>query len=397
MDALDFRLKNIFAEGDHGHSGQLLQGVSLKETLTRAAAAIGWGQDNAPSAPGLRRGKGLACTWWLTVGGASGCAVQMNEDGSVVVQTGATEIGSGSVAAGIAQVVAEELGVAYDAVVVVSGDTDATPVDAGAEGSRTLYNAGRAAQHAAREARAELLRRAADILEAAETDLEVRDGKVTVRGVPDRGVSYAELMAGQIWNTGPVLGRGSFLAEPTPYDRETRTGSLLPTFDVPSFHCHAAEVEVDPETGLTRVVDFVVAQDVGFAVNPTLVEGQIQGGAVQGAGYALTEELVNADGRLLNPNLALYKLPTTLEAPNVRPILVEQASEHGPYGAKGVGEPPVVAPAAAIGNAIANAIGVPIRTTPFTPERVLRAIRDGEEAVAPSIDLSFVNRLGPAF
>lgn len=394
MDPLEFRLKNILRDGDTGHSGQALTGVSLREVLTRAAEAIEWGKENPPSAPGLKRGKGLSAAWWLTTAGSAGCSVQMNEDGTVVVQTGASEIGTGAVMAGIAQIVAGEMGVDLDDVRIVWGDTGTTPMDAGAQGSRTLFNMGQAAKRAAEAARAELLRRAADILEAAEADLEIKSGRISVKGVPDRGVTYAELCAGQMWASEPVLGKGSFLAQMPEYDVTSFKGSLFPAFNAPSFHCHAAEVEVDPETGVTRVVDYVVAQDVGFAIAPTYVEGQMQGGAVQGVGYMLTEEVVIEEGRMLNPNLALYKLPTTLEAPTVRTIIVEEASENGPYGAKGVGEPPVVVPPGAIANAVANAIGTPVRTTPLTPERVLRVIREGEEAAAPRIDPAFDLRPG---
>src|SRR5215211_180420 len=396
LDPVEFRLKNIMRDGDTGQTGQPLENVGLREVLTKAAEAIGWGSVSEPSAPGLKRGKGLACGWWLTTAGSASCSVQMNEDGTVSVQTGASEIGTGSVMAAIPQVVAEELGVRYEDVRLIWGDTATTPMDAGAQGSRTLFNMGRAAQRAALVARSELLRRAADILEASETDLEVRDGRVTVRGVPDRGVTYAELTAGQMWSSEPVLGKGAYVMESTPYDPGTLKGSLFPAFNAPSFHCHAAEVEVDPETGISRVVDFVVAQDVGFAVNPLAVEGQMQGGAVQGVGYALLEELVYEEGRLANPNLALYKIPTALDAPNVRTIIVEAASEHGPYGAKGVGEPPVVMSSGAVANAVANAIGVPVRTLPLTPERVLRVAREGEAAAAPSVDPSFELRPGEA-
>lgn len=386
MDALEFRLKNIFVDGDTGHTGQPLSNVSMREVLTKAAEAIDWGNDNSPSSPGLKRGKGLSAAWWLTSAGASGCSVQMNEDGTVVVQTGATEIGTGAVTAGIAQIVAGEMGISLDKVRVVSGDTATTPMDAGAQGSRTLFNAGHAAKRAAEAARTELFRRAADILEVSEADLEVHGGRISVKGVPDRGVDYAELTAGQMWASEPVLGKGTYLMPSTPHDDTLLTGSLFPAFNAPSFHCHAAEVEVDPETGATRIVDYVAAQDVGFAVTPLYVEGQMQGGVVQGAGYMLSEEVVIEDGRMLNPNLALYKIPTMLEAPQVRTIIVESASEHGPYGAKGVGEPPVVVPPGAIANAVANAIGVPVLTTPLTPERVLRVIRDGEDATAPPLD-----------
>jgi CO/xanthine dehydrogenase Mo-binding subunit len=279
---------------------------------------------------------------------------------------------------------------------MVWGETATTPMDAGAQGSRTLFNMGNAAKRAAEAARGELLRRAADILEAAESDLEIKNGRINVRGVPDRGVSYAELTAGQMWVSEPVLAKGSFLAGPVEYDTTTLKGSLFPAFNAPSYHCHAAEVEVDLETGSTRVVDFVVVQDVGFAVAPLYVEGQMEGGAVQGIGYMLSEQIVIEEGRMLNPNLALYKLPTTLEVPAIRTIIVESTSENGPYGAKGAGEPPVVVPPGAIANAVTAAIGAPIRTTPFTPERVLRVIRNGEAAGAPEFPDDFDPRPGPA-
>lgn len=395
IDRVALRLQNAFDDSDFGHSGQPLERVSLKEAITRAAEAIRIDQPSAASDPNMLRGKGLACAWWLTTGGAAGCGVQLNEDGTVVVQLGASEIGTGSVMAGIVQIIAEELRVPLEKIRVVWGDTDATPLDAGAQGSRTLYNAGRAAQAAAQDTRRQLLERAAELLEASEADLDVVDGVVRVRGVPDRGVSYADLMAGQMWATGPVLGRGTFLAGMPPHDADSFQGTVFPSFNAPSFHCHAAEVEVDRETGQTRVIDYVVVQDAGFAVNPTLVEGQMQGGAVQGIGYALTEEIVFEDGRMLNPNLALYKLPTTLEAPHVRTVILEYASAEGPYGAKGVGEPPVILPPGAISCAIADAIGSPVRATPFTPEQVRRVIRDGEAAGARELPESFDRRPQP--
>lgn len=394
LDPFEFRMRNLMVDGDSGHSGQSLSEVGAQLVLEKAADAIGWGDASEPSAPGLLRGKGLACTWWLTVAGAGGCAIQMNEDGTVIVHTGAAEIGTGSVTAGIAQIVAGELGVAMDKVQVTWGDTGGTPMDAGAQGSRTLFNTGQAARRAAENVRSQILKRAADQLEASEADLEITDGRISVRGVPDRGTTFADLMSSQLWGTGPVLGNGMFVAEPTPYDNAAIKGAIFPYFNAPSFHCHAAEVEVDPETGKVRVVDLVIAQDVGFAINPLYVEGQMQGGAVQALGYALTEEIVIEGGQMLNSNLALYKLPTTLESPDVRTILVEIASEQGAYGAKGVGEPPVVAPAAAIANAVAQAIGVPVHTLPLSPERVYRVIREGAAAAMPPVPAKFNTRPG---
>ena len=149
---------------------------------------------------------------------------------------------------------------------------------------------------------------------------------------------------------------------------------MITAFNDPSFHTHAAEVEVDDETGQVRLVRYVAAQDVGYAINPRYAAGQVTGGAVQGIGQALFEELRYADGEVLNPNLTDYKIPTTVDVPPVEVILVEQASANGPYGAKGVGEPAVIAPPAAIGNAVAAAAGVRIRQLPITGERVFWAL-----------------------
>jgi CO/xanthine dehydrogenase Mo-binding subunit len=381
IDPLDFRLQHVFKDGDPAANGQILQGVGLTDALTQAAQALGWrGGRHAPD--GLLRGQGLSCCWWTTTSGAAACSIKMNEDGTLVVQTGATEIGTGAVTAGVAQVVAAELGVDLDDVKLVSGDTEATPYDAGAQGSRTLFNMGAAARDAALQVRGQLFRRAADLLEAHIDDLDVERGEIFVRGSRAHSVSYAQLMSGAMWSTGAVAATGTFLAPATSYDADALTGSLYPTFNSPSFHCHAAEVVVDPDTGRVQVARFVAAQDVGFAVNPTYIEGQIQGGAAQGIGYALLEELQFEDGRILNPNLALYKLPTTRDVPAIEAVIVEHPSEHGPYGMKGVGEPPVIASAAAVANAVYDATGVQITQTPLTPERVYRALHP--EAVTPS-------------
>lgn len=375
VDPLEFRLKHAFREGDVAHNGQRLDAVSLPEVLEKAAAAIGWGERPGPGPQGELVGKGLACGWWTTTAGAAACSVKMNEDGTVVVQTGASEIGTGAVMAGIAQIVAAEMAIDLEKVKVVWGDTEATPYDAGAQGSRTVFNMGRAARDAAVDVRDQLLQKAAERLEADVHDLEIRDGQVLVRGVPDSAISYADLMAGAMWATGAVAATASFLAEPPPYDSVHVRGSLYPTFNSPSFHCHAAEVAVDPQTGLVRVRTMVVAQDVGFAVNPTYLEGQMQGGAAQAAGFAISEELHFDDGRIVNPNLALYKLPTAADAPSIKPVIVECPSTAGLYGMKGAGEPPVIFGGAAIANAVFDAIGVQIHETPLTPERVYRTMK----------------------
>jgi CO/xanthine dehydrogenase Mo-binding subunit len=162
--------------------------------------------------------------------------------------------------------------------------------------------------------------------------------------------------------------------EPDPYDVSCVEGSLYPTFQDASFHAHAAEVQVDVETGRVDVTRYVAAHDVGFAVNPTGIRGQIEGGVAQGIGQALHEEIVYQDGAVLNPSLASYRMPSSLNVPTIEAILVETPGQHGPFGAKGIGEPPIIPPPAAIANAVAHACGARVRVLPITPERVVDSL-----------------------
>ncbi|MBI4276980.1 MAG: xanthine dehydrogenase family protein molybdopterin-binding subunit [Armatimonadetes bacterium] len=372
MDPLHLRLRNVVQDGDLGPTGQPLGRVGVRDALLRAAQAIGWEERRS----GPFRGKGLACSWWTTTGGSSGCFAKINADGTVTLLTGAVEIGTGALT-GAAQVLAEELGVKASDVTIISADTHGTPYDYGAQGSRTAFSVGNAARSAAQELKRQLLHLAAQLLEARPEDLEVREAHVAVKGVPSRTVALAELARVSLQKSGGLVAHGTFIAPPTPYDASCVTGHLYPAFHSPSFHAHAAEVEVDPETGQVRVLRYVVAQDVGFAINPAGIEGQIEGGVAQGLGQALTEQLIYDGGQVLTHNLTDYALPTTLDVPNVESIILEYPSEVGPYGAKGAGEPPIIGPPAAIGNALYSAVGVRLTTLPMTPENVLRALKRG--------------------
>lgn len=368
LDPLEFRLRNIVREGDEGPTGQVLSGVGLEECLLRAAAAIGWSERR----PGPWRGKGLACGWWTTTGGSSGVYVKINPDGTVALNTGAAEIGTAALT-GAAQVLAEELGVDLADIGVVSADTFSTPFDFGAQGSRTAFAVGNACRAAVAELRGQLFRLAAAQLGVEPDALALRD-KHVVAG--DRRVSLAELARLSQQSGGGLIAHGTFIAPPTPYDAKRVEAHVYPAFHSPSFHAHAVDLSVDPETGEVRIHGYVVAQDVGFAMNPTYIEGQIEGGVAQGLGQALSEELVYADGRVLNPNLTDYKMPTTLDVPPIRSILVQHPSLAGPYGAKGVGEPPNIEPPAAVANAVASATGLRVTSLPITPERIALGLRE---------------------
>jgi CO/xanthine dehydrogenase Mo-binding subunit len=368
VDPLELRLRNAWEDGDVSGTGQKLEGVRLKETLRAAAARANWG---SPLPPG--RGRGLACGYWQTTTMSSSAQIKINEDGTVILAVGTAEIGSGSLTS-LVQIAAEELGVRIEDVTVLNGDTETTPFDALTGGSRITYNMGRAVQRAAQDARHQVFALAADRLNVRSDDLEARDGRVYVRGNPGRGIALAELS--RIAHTtggGPILGRGSYRRDRPPYDANSVEGGF--SYSAPGivFSAHVAEVEVDRETGQVHLCSLVAAQDVGFAINPLAVEGQVEGGAAQGIGQALYEEVLFSAGKPLNPNFTDYRIPTAVDLPRIETVIVESPTD-GPYGAKGIAEATNVAAPAAIANAVAKAAGVRLREVPITPERVFAVI-----------------------
>jgi len=366
LDPLELRLRNIVREGEEGPTGQVLTAVGLEECLRRAAAAIGWAERRP--APG--RGKGIACGWWTTTGGSSGVYVKINPDGTVALNTGAAEIGTAALT-GAAQVLAEDLGVELADVNVVSADTLSTPYDFGAQGSRTAFAVGNACRAAVVDLKAQVLALAARHLGVEPRALQV--GRGAVIGPAGERVTLAELARLSQASGGGLIAHGTFVAPPTPYDAKRVEGHVYPAFHSPSFHAHAVDLSVDADTGEVTVHCYVVAQDVGFAMNPAYIEGQIEGGVAQGLGQALSEEIVYEGGRVLNANLTDYKMPTAVDVPRVESILVQHPSLVGPFGAKGVGEPPSIEPPAAVANAVASATGVRITDLPITAEKIALA------------------------
>src|SRR5438093_3273268 len=368
LDPLDFRLKNIVREGDEGPTGQVLSAVGLEECLRRAADAIGW-RDRRPE---VGRGKGIACGWWTTTGGSSGVYVKVNPDRTVALDTGAAENGTAALT-GAAQVLAEDLGVQRAHINVVSADTLSTPYDFGAQGSRTAFAVGNACRAAVADLKRQILALASKHLGVEESALALREGSVVGAG---KRATLGELARISQASGGGLIAHGTFVAPPTPYDTKRVEGHVYPAFHSPSFHAHATDLSVDAETGEITIHRYVVAQDVGFAMNPAAIEGQIEGGVAQGLGQALTEEIVYENGRVLNANLTDYKMPTARDVPRVESILVQHPSLVGPFGAKGVGEPPNIEPPAAIANAVASATGVRITSLPITAEKVALALRE---------------------
>jgi CO/xanthine dehydrogenase Mo-binding subunit len=198
-----------------------------------------------------------------------------------------------------------------------------------------------------------------------------------IAAAEDKRATLAELARLSQASGGGLVAHGTFIAPPTAYDAKRVEGHVYPAFHSPSFHAHAVELSVDAETGQITLHRYVVAQDVGFAMNPRYIEGQIEGGVAQGLGQALSEEIVYEHGHVLNANLTDYKMPTALDVPRVESILVQHPSLVGPYGAKGVGEPPNIEPPAAVANAVASAVGIRITSLPITAEKVALALREG--------------------
>ncbi len=324
-----------------------------------------------------RRGRGIACMWYpigfTVAANPSAAVVKVNEDGTATLLTGTVETGQGSLTV-LGQIAAEALGIATDDVHVVSADTDTTPMDTGAIASRTTYVTGNAVRLAAEKAKAILCEVAAPMLGVRPDQLEARDRKIQVKGFPQRNLSIGEVAYhSQVVKGQPPIGSASWNPPTVGMDPETGQGKPFSTY---VYATQIAEVDVDDETGEVEVLRIVAAHDCGTAINPMLVEGQVQGGISMGVGFALQEEILfDAAGRQINPNLTNYIMPTSLDMPEIEVDIVDSYDPTGPFGAKGVGEPTSVPTAAAILNAIHNAVGVRITSLPATPEKVLAAIK----------------------
>ena len=362
IDPLEFRLRNVYREGDTGPAGETLTSVSIEECLTKAAAAIGWSERK----PGEGRGKGIACSWWLTTGGSSGVYVRINPDGTVTLISGAVELGSGAIT-GAAQILAEELGVDLTDINVTDVDTHSSPYDYGAQGSRTAFSVGNACIAAATDLRRQIFELVAAQWKVPADSLRL-ENKSVVGG--EKRLSLADVASLSQRMGGGLISHGTSIQPMPVFDPNRVKHHPLPAWTSHSFHAHAVDLSVDPVTGEVSINRYVVAQDVGYAINPTYIEGQIEGGVAQGIGQTLSEEIVYDGGRVLNANLTDYKMPTMMDVPRIECILIEKPSVNGPYGAKGVGEPPCIQPPATIANAIAVASGVRVHSLPITAEKI---------------------------
>ncbi|MYA26576.1 MAG: xanthine dehydrogenase family protein [Acidimicrobiales bacterium] len=370
-DRREFRLASLARDGDLMRNGQPLEQVSiLREAFDHVDDLSGWQDAGA----GELRGVGQAAAIWLTNPMPGHATVKLNEDGTATVITSATENGSGAVATGLRQIAAEALGLATDQVTVTMPDTDATGYDAGSQGSRTTHVVGRAIADASAEVRSQVLDRASQMLEAAPEDLVITDGVVSVAGVPTASVTLGQVAQSVTWTEGPIAAGASYVTPTPPHDPLCATGMLIKGWPTPTYHLHQAEVSVDAVTGQVTVDRYIVCQEVGRAIHPDAITGQIQGGVAQGLGFALSERVDLDHGRYVQRTFKQHGLPLAADVPRVEAIVMEHADPAGPFGAKGAAEPPVVPVAAAVANAVAHAIGAPVDVLPITPEAVLDAL-----------------------
>lgn len=383
IDPIELRLKNVVASGDTTVSGRKITSCGIKECLEQVAEASDWFRKRKAKQPG--RGIGVACNDYVTAMRSiyeydcSSVLIRPNEDGVVDVFTGASDIGQGSDTT-IAQIVAEELDLPLEKINVVAADTQTGVMDLGSYASRVTFVAGNAAKRAATDLKQQLMNYLGRhwSLDMDEEKILFQDGKFSISGRQDISLTFSEAVR-QVLNKEGVflIGRGYYDAPSEKVDYKTGYGNTSPTY---SYGAQVAEVEVDSKTGQVRVLRVIAASDCGRVINPLALEGQAEGAIVCGLGMTLMEQRLTESGKTLNPNFLEYKIPTSLESPEIESYAIETIDPEGPFGAKGVCEGYQVPTAPAIANAIYSAIGIRFKELPITLEKVLRALNSKKNA-----------------
>src|SRR5262245_38199665 len=375
VDPLVLREKNFLRKGDQLATGQLLETEPmLAETMRRAWAGLG---EPKPRRAPTRVGRAVAASFtpygrmcWTR--DSASAWVGMELDGTAVVRCAAPDVGGGQTSS-LCAITAEVLGLDLEHVTAVGRDSHFTPRAGTTTATRQLLMSGNAVLNAAREVRRHLAGAAAALLEAAPDDVVLADGRAFVRGAPDRALPLASVVKAAIADGRPVQALEKYDAPSAPtIDPTTGQGKAFNDY---TFGTHAIEVEIDEETGQTRVSWLVTCFDAGRVIHRASAEGQLEGGAVQGLGYALMEEIALDHGVSRNPHLADYKIPTSLDVPPIQAVLLESGNGLGPFGAKGLGEPALQPSIAAVANAVSHALGILLTELPITAERVLAARR----------------------
>ncbi|MBI4317718.1 MAG: xanthine dehydrogenase family protein molybdopterin-binding subunit [Chloroflexi bacterium] len=376
LDPVEIRLKNATRQGDVTAHGWEIKSCGLTQCIETAAKNSAWHERRANSPNGA--GLGIGCM--IHASGrrvspdysGSRAMVKIERDGRVTVFSGEGELGQGSHTV-FAMMAAEELGIPIEDVKVAQPDTDISPIALGLFSDRGTILGGNAVRLAAQDARRQLLRVAAEMLEAKVEDLLLEVGRIFVQGYSDKSLTVAQVAGHALARRDAepiILGKATYEPPSVFPDPKTLYGNLSSSY---SFAAQVAEVEVDRETGLVKTLKVSAAHDLGKAINPMGAHGQMEGAIVQGIGYSLYERMAE-DGDVAKTSLLDYRIPTSLDVPTIESAFIETIDPYGPYGAKGVGEPGLVAMAPAVANAIYNTVGVRITELPITPDKLLAAM-----------------------
>jgi len=358
IDPIDFRLMNCSVEGTRRVDGPVYPRIGLKECLEAAKASEHYNTPLEPASNGFPRGRGVAAGFWFNIGLKSSCAANVNDDGTVTLIEGSTDIGGTRTS--IAMQLAETIGVPAEDVHPKVVDTDSVGYTDVTGGSRVTFATGMAAYHCGLDIIAQMKQRAAELWECDPGEVKFDDGVFSANG---HSAAFKQL-AGKLKQTGgPIVGRAT----------------VSPEGSTNGFGVHIVDVEVDPETAKVKILRYTAVQDAGKAIHPSYVEGQMQGGAVQGIGWALNEEYFYDHAHVMrNASFLDYRMPTSLDVPMIDCIIVEVPNPDHPYGVRGVGETPIVEPPAAIANAIRQATGVRMRELPMSPPRLWKAMSEAQ-------------------
>ena len=385
MDPVKFRLKNATDPNMTTVNKMILSSNGLKDCIRKAAEISGWKEKygvKKETAPGVFRGIGIGIA--ADVMGSkmykshesAGSIIKVEEDGSVYLFTGAADTGQGSDTA-MAQIAAHELGVAYERVRIKAADTEITPFDTGSFASRVTFISGNATKNAATDAKRQILEVVAQELKLDIQGLDIKDEQVVARESGRALLSFDQaVILCYSFNYGRlIIGRGNYNPKTTPVDFRTGEGNISGSY---GFEAQIAEVEVNTKTGQVKVLKMYDVHDIGYPINPASVHGQIEGSIVMGLGYTLYEDLKFKEGRVVNPLFSKYRIPRSTEMIPIESVFIETNDPQGPFGAKGMGEASLLPTAAAIANAIHDAVGIQIKDLPITPQKILAALKDNE-------------------
>jgi 4-hydroxybenzoyl-CoA reductase alpha subunit len=382
IDPVEIRLKNALKTGEMQATGSRIISCGLSEAIQAAADRSGWGEKRGklPYGKGVGMGaNGMMVGFPMGIRGGSSALIKFNEDGGATVISGVVDNGQGNESM-VVQIAADVLGLRMEDIDLVSADSEVTPLDQGAYSQAATFVSGNAARAAAMDAREQILDLASDMLDALPSELELKGGQVLVKDRPERNVWLGKVIRKALLDNTPVVGRGSYMPK-VDLSREwvsNPKGQHAGTF---SFGAVVAEVEVDTETGQVRVTNVTGAHDCGYAINPAAVEGQLEGSVASGGvGATLLEEHLWDGGQMLNANMLDYKVPLSVDMPEIVPIIVETIDPEGPFGAKEAGLWGSMNMFQAIGNAVYDAVGVWIKEFPITPDKVLRALEEKDQA-----------------